>query len=214
VCALRDNTVKKGTKDGVSGYEITPEDRVILNKDVKVQFDGGLRKQRLFSFWMNTDFVKDGVVRIEKEEIDKVSKDKKVRNFFVEISFEAIDKFHDEKDDTNNTTESLKDPVKEIEAMAPEQVVVTALRLQDTVVIRNRGWRQEIYKDCFTGQDAVKALQNSGTFSSLQACVEFGNLLIKEGIMYCVKREDEEVLTTLVNGPYFYRFQITPDDKY
>ncbi|ETO28209.1 hypothetical protein RFI_08922 [Reticulomyxa filosa] len=252
VCALRDNSVKKVTRDGVSGYEIVPEEKVILRKDVKVQFDGGLRKQRLFSFWFNVDFVKDGVVRIDKEEIDKVSKDKKVRDFFVEVSLEPIPN-EDEKNDPvksfihclkkkkktetrksdfklslscfacfilfccpilaqmNATTIPLKDPTKEVQAMTPEQIVLTALKLQDNVTIRNRGWRQEIYKDCFTGQDAVKWLHSSGTFSSLDACIEFGNLLIKEGVIYCVKRKDEQVLSTLVNGPYYYRFQISPD---
>ncbi|ETO16498.1 hypothetical protein RFI_20841, partial [Reticulomyxa filosa] len=156
VCSLRDTNTKKASREGISGSEIIPEEEVILNKDVKIQFDGGLRKQRLFSFWFNTDFVKDGVLRLEKDDVDKVSKKKKPATF----SWNCCDCFE----------------------------------ITRQLVIRNRGWKNDIYKDCFTGQDAVKWLRNIGTFSSIDACTAFGNLLIKEKIVYCAQRKDETPL--------------------
>lgn len=94
--------------------------------------------------------------------------------------------------------------------MSNEQIVVTALRLQDNLVIRNRGWKGVIYEDCFTGADVCKWLVNDGGLADFNQAREFGDLLIKEKVLYGVKREGELPLKELKDGPFFYRFNTSP----
>jgi len=51
--------------------------------------------------------------------------------------------------------------------MSNEQIVLTALRLQDSLIIRNRGWKNKIYEDCFTGSDVCKWLLKDGGFKKM-----------------------------------------------
>jgi len=94
----------------------------------------------------------------------------------------------------------------EVSQMSNEQIVLTALRLQDSLIIRNRGWKNKIYEDCFTGSDVCKWLLKDGGFKKNDQAILFGNVLIKEGVLFNVKRDDENQLKELVNGPFFYRF--------
>ena len=110
---------------------------------------------------------------------------------------------HDEEKDDNGFTLTVSQ-------MSVEQIVVTALRLQDHLFVRNRGWKGVIYEDCFTGSDVCKWLKKDGGFRDDRQVVEFGNLLLKEGVMYAVKRENEPLLKELKNGPFFYRFNTSP----
>jgi len=196
-----------GIRKVSEGFEVCPED-AIVNKDIKIQFDSaGFRKTRLFSCWLNTDWEQGRETRMDKEEIDKVNKDKKQKNFDMVISWEEVDgaKYglaDDEKDDDGL---SLR-----VAQMSVEQIVVTALRLQDHLFVRNRGWKGVIYEDCFTGSDVCKWLKKDGGFKDDEQVIEFGNLLLKEGVMYAVKREQEPLLKELKNGPFFYRFNTSP----
>jgi len=206
--SLKDGTIKKHTLDGVSGYLVVGSDKIVVKKDCKVQFDGGYRKTRMFSFWFNSDFIEDDTLRLDKDEIDKVNKDKKARDFYLICSFKPLGTDDEKKDDASE--EAGKD---EVSGLSPEEVVVRALKLQDNLVIRSRTWRRKIYKSCWTGQDAVRYLVKDGGFTSQAAAIEFGNLLIKEGLVYAVRRDDEDPITTLLKGPFFYRFHTSPTDK-
>ncbi len=116
---------------GQKGFEIKPVSARVY-KDLKIQFDtGGLKKSRAFSIWLNTDFIHDNHVKLEKEEIDKVNKDKKCKNFYLEVFFEPID------NDENDTEDDSKkeDPQAAIAEMSPERIVILALKLQDNIVV-------------------------------------------------------------------------------
>jgi len=200
-----------GIRKVQEGFEVVPEE-AIVNKDIKIQFDSaGFRKTRLFSTWLNTDWeLLDGgnamESRLEKEEIDKVNKDKKQKNFEMVVSWETVDSSAwDDEDEEKDNGLSLK-----VSQMSVEQIVVTALRLQDHVFVRNRGWKGVIYEDCFTGSDVCKWLKKDGGFKEDKQVIEFGSLLLKEGVMYAVKRENEPLLKELKNGPFFYRFNTSP----
>ena len=117
-CSQKDKTVKQVN----GGWEVTPKN-AIVNKDVKVQFDsGGFKKARVFSFWFCTDFLKDNKLRIDKyvfyivyicvlnalnlsffffcfcrDEIDKVNKDKKCKQFYLEMTCEVVRKAEEEQ---------------------------------------------------------------------------------------------------------------------
>ncbi|CEP00282.1 hypothetical protein PBRA_008016 [Plasmodiophora brassicae] len=66
---------------------------VLLAKDVQVKFTMNYLLTRIhrFSFWINTQFIKHGYVRLAKEDLDKINKDKKCPNFYVELFFDAYD---------------------------------------------------------------------------------------------------------------------------
>ena len=203
VITAKNNGIKKVS----DGFEVNPEEAVV-NKDIKIQFDSaGFRKTRLFSCWLNTDWEEGFETRMDKEEIDKVNKDKKQKNFEMTISWEEVDsaKYGYGDDEKEDDGLSLK-----VAQMSVEQIVVTALRLQDHLFVRNRGWKGVIYEDCFTGSDVCKWLKKEGGFKDDHQVIEFGNLLLREGVMYAVKREQEPLLKQLKNGPFFYRFNTSP----
>merc|ERR1711933_467191 len=112
-----------GIKKVTDGFEVNP-DEAIVNKDIKIQFDSaGFRKTRLFSCWLNTDWEQGVETRLDKEEIDKVNKNQK--NFEMIITWKEVDNYlYDEEKDDDGL--SLK-----VSQMSVEQIVVTALRLQD-----------------------------------------------------------------------------------
>lgn len=228
----KNNQIKKLANNS---YEILP-DNAVINKDVKIQWDaGGLRKTRVFSLWLNTDWLDGNEMKLDKEEIDKVNKDKKQKDFEIVIYFEDVDNDtvkkilkqrrsmqskNDESKDNNNKKENdMKDDNEKnslslkVSQMSVEQVVVTALRLQDHLFVRNRGWKGIIYEDCFTGTDVCKWLKKEGGFNDDAQIIEFGSLLLKEGVMYSVKREGEPLLKELKNGPFFYRFNTSPPNQ-
>ena len=96
-CSIKDKNIKQVS----GGWEVTPKE-AIVNKDVKVQFDsGGFKKARVFSFWFNADFLKDNKLRIDKDEIDKVNKDKKCKQFYVEMSCQVVEHKQEEEKQEN-----------------------------------------------------------------------------------------------------------------
>jgi len=173
VCGTKDDTIVKVN----NGWEVVPTN-ALVKKDVKIQFEsGGLRKTRLFSVWFNSDFIKDNHLKLPRDELDKVNKDKKSKDFYFEMFLEPAEdkdkednKINDEKVDNHN------DFSLEVSQMSNEQIVVTALRLQDSLIIRNRGWKNKIYEDCFTGSDVCKWLLKDGGFKTLEQTILFGNL--------------------------------------
>mmetsp|Transcript_79544 Transcript_79544/g.97315 ORF Transcript_79544/g.97315 Transcript_79544/m.97315 type:complete len:493 (+) Transcript_79544:54-1532(+) len=242
VCTIKNgqiSNVKAKQKNGNHYTEIIPINAAV-RKDIKIQFDsGGLRKTRVFSTWLNTDWIhidninfdrtihqdknlkqieleqlmynqKIVTIVLEKDEIDKVNKDKKCKNFELKIEFEVIESKDDDDDDQKLNGNGQQISIK-VNQMSSEQIVVTALRLQDNLFIRNRGWKGVIYENCFTGSDVCKWLKKEGGFATNEEAVEFGNVLLKEKVMYAVKREGEPLLKELKNGPFFYRFNTNPN---
>merc|ERR1712129_658348 len=98
-----------GIRKVSEGFEVVPPkkggqggEEAIVNKDIKIQFDSaGFRKTRLFSCWLNTDWEQGRTTRMDKEEIDKVNKDKKQKNFEMSIEWAEVLGMgdEDEKDD-------------------------------------------------------------------------------------------------------------------
>jgi len=203
-----------------NGWEVAC-DNVLINKDIKIQFEsGGLRKNRLFSIWFNSDFIKNNYLKLPRDELDKVNKDKKKSkrflcgNFFLENAEKPNSEEVEDEKDSKNDNKNKNSFALEVSQMSNEQIVITALRLQDNLIVRNRGWKDKIYEDCITGSDACKWLLKDGGFKSVQEAVLFGNMLIKEGVLYNVKRADEAQLKDLIDGPFFYRFNTqTPNVK-
>jgi len=72
---------------------------LIIYKDVKVKWSvkGKIKKgkSRVFSVWFNTDFIENNRLLLDKKEIDKVNKQKKVEDFIVCFEFDPLD---DQKD--------------------------------------------------------------------------------------------------------------------
>jgi len=184
----------------------TGPDAMYIYKDVKVQFDNKnmFSKSRAFSFWFNTDFLEsNNTLRLEKPEIDKVNKDKKQKKFFVEVTFEVVEDagLYQEPGQEVKEDDAL---AVDVEKITPEQLVL-ALRLQDSINIKNRSWDNDIYKNCFLGNEAVSWMMRACTFRTTQDAIRIGNMMLTESIFKSVLRSDRDI-NAFVNGPQFYRF--------
>eukprot|EP01083_Nonionella_stella_P088894 247976_1 len=69
---------------------------IVLQKDCRFQFNKhgfGGKKSRAFSFWLNTDYLEGDRVVLTKAEIDKVNKEKKCKDFWVQLQFQEVETF-------------------------------------------------------------------------------------------------------------------------
>merc|ERR1712150_129814 len=67
------------------------DDPVVIRGDIKIEFFHKKKENKLFHFWINTFFHNGTKFSIEKEEIDKINKDKKHKvtdkDFTIDIHF-------------------------------------------------------------------------------------------------------------------------------
>jgi len=182
---------------------------LIIHKDVKVQWNhrGRIKKgkTRVFSLWFNTDFIENtNRLLFVKKDIDKVSKQKKTKDFIVCFEFEPLDEVQIVQKGKNALDlNTLKDP---------EQLVILALMLQDGIHIRNRQWNGKTYMRVFKGVDAVEWLVEEGGAKSVEDAVQIGEILRKHGIIKEVPKADEQVEDKFTNTWQFFRFSTMRDD--
>eukprot|EP00474_Spongospora_subterranea_P005371 CRZ05829.1 hypothetical protein [Spongospora subterranea] len=71
-------------------FDIEPYN-IQLVKDVHFKFSikNILSKVHKFSFWINMHFIKHGYIRLAKDDLDKINKDKRSPNFYVELFFDS-----------------------------------------------------------------------------------------------------------------------------
>ena len=137
-----------------------------------------------------------------RDELDKIYEDKRAQHFSIELETEYVVTEEEKREE-----ELAKVSKIEVSDLSNEKVVVLTLVLQDNLVIRNRGWKGQIFKDCFTGADVCKWLIKEAGLGSIDSCREFGAILIENKVLFAVKREGEPLLKELKDGPFFYRFK-------
>jgi len=144
-----------------------------------------------------------------KGDIDKVSKQKKTKDFQVCLEFEALDEERIVHKGSKFDMNKLRDP---------EQLVILALLLQDAIPIRNRQWGNKTFRNVFKGVDAVNWLVEDGGAKSVEDALEIGEILREEGIIKVVAKEGDGDQANRVekfsNTWNFYRFSSIETDEY
>lgn len=215
---------KNGKKK--KGTLVTCPDNLLVYKDVKCQFEvkGKLYgRSRAFSFWFHTDFIGDEPMRLYKTELDKVNKEKKTKDFFIEVEFEAAEDEENHPQPHENIRRLFsnanigehfaKDDLAKklssghIEEITDDELVILGILLQGNIEIQNRVWKNNAYLDTFVAAEAAVLFRSMGLQTD-QEIIQMGTRMLENEFFELVDMEGygDSSENVFSNSYQFYRF--------
>lgn len=183
---------------------------MVVHKDVRVEFVkfsfGGGVKNRVFSFWFHTDFIENHRLRLEKTDIDKVNKDKKMQDFWVEVFFEDYQPAETEelKTGAKSLLERKLSDFSDASTMNDDELVSLGKQMKRALPVRNRSWKLKVFRDVFCGREAVQWLLEHAVATRDDAVV-VGQHMLELGVFHFVRSEKASV-DEFQNSSQYYRF--------
>lgn len=204
---------KKRQKDG--GCVLNCGKSMVVLKDVRVEFCTyrlGM-KSRVFSLWFSTDFIENDRLKLRKCEIDKVNKDKKMDDFWLEIFYEKHPRPQDfpgcepvEESKSQSYSLTIGDGVEaKDDFMSEEELRALGEKMKEHVKVKNRSWRLQTFRMCFAGREAVTWMLREGIFRTRSDAIRAGQEMLELGIFHAVKTTANSH-NRFENGPQFYRY--------
>lgn len=203
---------------------------MVVHKDVRVEFVkfsfGGGVKNRVFSFWFDTDFIENHRLRLEKADIDKVNKDKKIADFWVEVFFEDYQpaeveelkvgaattnsnmspsvRSHTRDDTPISMMERKLSDFSDVSMMTDEELLSLGKQMKRALPVKNRSWKLKVFKTVFCGREAVQWLLEHAV-ATIDDAVAVGQQMLELGVFHFVRSEKASV-DEFQNTSQFYRF--------